>query len=71
MCYPCVRHTCSLDSGPNKEGGKGPRTLNAGEVVQEVPTGIYKATNTSMTSPVTVLVVSLGEKGQPLSIPVK
>ena len=54
-----------------EEEGKGPRTLNAGEVVQEVPTGIYKATNTSMTSPVTVLVVSLGEKDQPLSVPVK
>ena len=54
-----------------EEEGKGPRSLNAGEVVQEVPTGIYKATNTSMTSPVTVLVVSLGEKDQPLSVPVK
>ena len=54
-----------------EEEGKGPRTLNAGEVVQEVPTGIYRATNTSMTSPATVLVVSLGEKDQPLSIPVK
>ena len=54
-----------------EEEGKGPRTVNAGEVVQEVPTGIYKTTNTSMTSPVTVLVVSLGEKDQPLSVPVK
>ncbi len=54
-----------------EEEGKGPRTLNAGEVVQEVPTGIYIVTNTSMTSPATVLVVSLGEKDQPFAVPVK
>jgi quercetin dioxygenase-like cupin family protein len=54
-----------------EEEGKGPRTLTAGEVVQEVPTGIYKLTNTSMTSPATILVVSLGEKDQPFAVPVK
>jgi quercetin dioxygenase-like cupin family protein len=54
-----------------EEEGKGPRTLNAGEVVQEVPTGIYNTTNTSMTSPATLLVVSLGEKDQPFAVPVK
>jgi len=54
-----------------EEEGKGPRTLNAGEVVQEVPTGIYDLTNTSMTSPATILVVSLGEKDQPFAVPVK
>jgi quercetin dioxygenase-like cupin family protein len=54
-----------------EEEGKGPRTLTAGEVVQEVPTGIYKLTNTSMTSPATVLVISLGEKDQPFAVPVK
>jgi quercetin dioxygenase-like cupin family protein len=54
-----------------EEEGKGPRTLNAGEVVQEVPTGIYKLTNTGMTSPATILVVSLGEKDQPFAVPVK
>ena len=54
-----------------KEEGKGPRTLIAGEVVHEVPTGVYTLTNTSMTSPATVLVVSLGEKDQPFAVPVK
>jgi quercetin dioxygenase-like cupin family protein len=54
-----------------KEEGKGPRTLTAGEVVQEVPTGIYSATNTSMTRSTTILVVSLGEKDQPFAVPVK
>lgn len=54
-----------------EEEGKGPRTLTAGEVVHEVPTGIYNATNSSMTSPATVLVVSLGEKDQPFAVPVK
>jgi quercetin dioxygenase-like cupin family protein len=54
-----------------EEEGKGPRTLNAGEAVQEVPAGIYNLTNTSMTSPATILVVSLGEKDQPFAVPVK
>jgi len=54
-----------------EEEGKGPRTVNAGEVIQEVPTGIYKTTNASMTSPATLLVVSLGEKDQPFAVPVK
>ncbi len=54
-----------------EEEGKGPCTLNAGEVVHEVPTGIYNATHTTLTSPATVLVVSLGEKDQPFAVPVQ
>ena len=53
-----------------EQEGQGPRTLNAGEVVQEVPSGIYNAKNTG-TNPLTLLVVSLGEKDQPFSVPVK
>ena len=53
-----------------EQEGQGPRMLNAGEVVQEVPSGIYNAKNTG-TSPVTLLVVSLGEKDQPFTVPVK
>jgi len=53
-----------------EQEGQGSRTLNAGEVVQEVPGGIYNVRNTG-TSPVTLLVVSLGEKDQPFSVPVK
>jgi hypothetical protein len=44
--------------------------LNAGEVVQEVPAGVYNAKNAG-TSPVRLLVVSLGEKDQAFSVPVK
>jgi quercetin dioxygenase-like cupin family protein len=53
-----------------EQEGQGSRTLNAGEVVQEVPGSIYNGRNTG-TSPVTILVVSLGEKDQPFSVPVK
>jgi len=53
-----------------EQEGQGSRTLNAGEVVQEVPGGIYNVRNTG-TSPVTLLVVSLGEKDQPFTVPVK
>ena len=53
-----------------EQEGETPRTLHAGEVVQEVPAGIYNAKNTG-TSPVTLLVVSLGEKDQPFSVPVQ
>jgi quercetin dioxygenase-like cupin family protein len=53
-----------------EQEGQGSRTLNAGEVVQEVPGGIYNGRNTGA-SPVTLLVVSLGEKDQPFSVPVK
>jgi len=53
-----------------EQDGQKPRTLKAGEVFQEVPGGIYNARNTG-TSPLTLLVVSLGEKEQPFSVPVK
>jgi quercetin dioxygenase-like cupin family protein len=53
-----------------EQEGQGSRTLNAGEVVQEVPGGIYSGRNTG-TSPMTLLVISLGEKDQPFSVPVK
>jgi quercetin dioxygenase-like cupin family protein len=44
--------------------------LKAGEVAQEVPGVTYNAKNTG-SGPHTLLVVSLGEKGQPFSLPVK
>src|SRR5215468_1950347 len=53
-----------------EQEGEKPRTLNAGEVVQEVPAGVYNAKNAG-TSPVRLLVVSLGEKDQAFSVPVK
>jgi quercetin dioxygenase-like cupin family protein len=53
-----------------EQDGQGPRTLKAGEVFQEVPGGIYNARNTG-TRPLMLLVVSLGEKDQPFSVPVK
>jgi len=53
-----------------EQEGQGPRTLRAGEVAQEVPGVIYNAKNTG-TGPATVLVVSLGEKDQPFSVPVE
>jgi quercetin dioxygenase-like cupin family protein len=53
-----------------EQEGQATRTLDAGEVVHEVPGGIYNARNTG-TRPVTLLVVSLGEKDQPFSVPVK
>ena len=53
-----------------EQEGQGSRTLKVGEVFQEVPGGIYNAKNTG-TSPLTLLVVSLGDKDQPFSVPVK
>ena len=53
-----------------EQEGQGPRTLKAGEVFQEVPTGVYNARNAG-SSPVTLLVVSLGDKDQPFAVPVK
>jgi len=53
-----------------EQDGQGPRTWKAGEAFQEVPGGIYNVRNTG-TSPLTLLVVSLGEKDQPFSVPVK
>jgi len=53
-----------------EQDGQKPRTLKAGEVFQEVPGGIYNARNTG-TRPLMLLVVSLGEKDQPFSVPVK
>ena len=53
-----------------EQEGQGSRTLKAGEVVQEVPGGIYSGRNTG-TSPLNLLVISLGEKDQPFSVPVK
>jgi len=53
-----------------EQEGEKPRTLNAGDVVQEVPAGVYNVKNNGR-SPVTLLVVSLGEKDQPFSVPVK
>ena len=53
-----------------EQEGQGPRTLRAGEVAQEVPGVIYNAKSPG-TGPATVLVVSLGEKDQPFSVPVE
>jgi quercetin dioxygenase-like cupin family protein len=53
-----------------EQEGQGPRTLRTGEVAQEVPGVIYNAKNTG-TGAATVLVVSLGEKDQPFSVPVE
>ena len=53
-----------------EQEGQGPRALKAGEVFHEVPTGVYNARNTG-SGPLTLLVVSLGDKDQPFSVPVK
>ena len=53
-----------------EQEGQEPRTLKAGEVAQEVPGVTYNAKNAG-TGPLTLLVVSLGEKDQPFSLPVK
>lgn len=68
--HPVDTFVYVLEGTPTWEEGGRPRTLNAGEVVQEVPTGVYEVKNNG-TSPVKLLVVSLGEKDQPFSVPVK
>ncbi len=51
--------------------GKPPVTLKAGESVHNAPKLVHDAKNASTTAPVKLLVFLVGEKGQPLSVPVQ
>ena len=51
--------------------GQPPVTLKAGESFHVPPKQIHNAKNASTTAPVKVLVVLIGEKGQPLATPVQ
>ena len=51
--------------------GKPPLTLKIGESFHNPAKGVHNAKNGSTTQPAKVLVVLIGEKGAPLSTPVK
>jgi len=51
--------------------GKPPVTMQAGEAAYLAPGQVHNTTNASTTVPAKALVVYVGEKGQPLFVPVK
>jgi quercetin dioxygenase-like cupin family protein len=58
-------------AGRTSAEGKPEATVRAGEVVYLPPGQVHKTTNASATAPAKALVVYIGEKDQPLVVPVQ
>ena len=58
-------------AGRTSVGGKPEATVRAGEVAYLPPGQVHKTTNASATAPAKALVVYIGEKDQPLVVPVQ
>jgi len=58
-------------SGIWEQEGRPPVTLKQGDVFYEQPKQVHSAKNASTTAPLKTLSCVIGEKGQPLTVPVK